>query len=258
MNIAGANLATTWTRDLGGFYGQEPYSQCPPGDPGYTKRCDLALGGDPFPSGCNINSCELAGCHRYRGNAVPRLCMHDPELHLRWPQQAALSHVFRTHCEACEIRPWMFPTGGPELMFRAYHLRAALMLYLYTAAWQSTQTGVLTMHPLYYDWPGLEGAFASSKFMFDDDPKTNPLNVAGSASAEFIRPRVHGGPRADSSDDRRCDGSHRGCTSIPGAGGGRQQLHAVQGAVVRLALHAQPTDRHARCACRAASRTTAP
>lgn len=61
MNIAGANLATAWTHDLGGFYGQVPYSQCPPGDPGYTKKCDPAQGGDPFRSGCNVNSCEPGG-----------------------------------------------------------------------------------------------------------------------------------------------------------------------------------------------------
>jgi hypothetical protein len=104
--------------------------------------------------------------------------MHDPELHLRWLQHGALSHVFRTHCEACEIRPWMFPVGWPELMFRAYHLRAALLPYLYTAAWQTTRSGVLTMHPLYYEWPDEEEAYAVSKFVFDDDPARNTLNVA--------------------------------------------------------------------------------
>ena len=134
MNIAGANLATAWTHDLGGFYGQVPYSQCPPGDPGYTKRCDPVLGGDPYASGCNINSCKPAGCQEHPGNVTsPGLCMHDPELHLRWLQQGALSHVFRTHCEACELRPWMFPPGWPELMFHTYHLRAALMPYLYVS-----------------------------------------------------------------------------------------------------------------------------
>jgi hypothetical protein len=61
MNIAGANLATAWTHDLGGFYGQVPYSECPPGDPGYTKKCDPAQGGDPFRSGCNVNSCQPGG-----------------------------------------------------------------------------------------------------------------------------------------------------------------------------------------------------
>ena len=106
--------------------------------------------------------------------------------------------------EACEIRPWMFPTGWPDLMFRAYHLRAALLPYLcvpgllraqpcaasdhrvliacvgcnrYTAAWKSTKTGVLTMHPLYYEYPEEEEAYTSSRFAFDDDPKTNKLNV---------------------------------------------------------------------------------
>ena len=68
--------------DLGGFYGAVPYSQCPPNDPGYTAKCDPARGGDPTRSGCNINSCEPAGCHAYPGNvSTAGLCMHDPELH---------------------------------------------------------------------------------------------------------------------------------------------------------------------------------
>jgi hypothetical protein len=174
MNIAGANLATTWTHDLGGFYGRPPYSQCPPDDPNYSKRCRE----DPRQSGCNVNSCMPAGCKASPGNVTTAgLCMHDPELHLRWLQQGALSHVFRTHCEACEVRPWMFPGGFPELMFRAYHLRAALLPYIYTSAWQSTRTGVLTMHPLYYEWPEEEEAYTSSRFVFDNHTKTNPLNV---------------------------------------------------------------------------------
>ena len=45
-------------------------------------------------------------------------------------------------------------------MFHSHHLRAALLLYIYTAAYQSTQTGVLTMH-LYYEYPEEEKAYTS-------------------------------------------------------------------------------------------------
>jgi hypothetical protein len=81
--------------------------------------------------------------------------------------------------QACEIRPWMFPEGWPELMYRSYHLRAALLPYIYTAAWQSTQTGVLTMHPLYYEWPEEEAAYTHSAFRFEGDSQSesNPLNI---------------------------------------------------------------------------------
>ena len=93
----------------------------------------------------DANRC--VGCQQFPGNATtPGLCRHDPELHLRWLQQGALSsvrpplkmtrtrplcltsygspptgQVFRTHCEGCEIRPWMFPEGWPDLMSRCPH-----------------------------------------------------------------------------------------------------------------------------------------
>jgi alpha-glucosidase (family GH31 glycosyl hydrolase) len=46
-------------------------------------------------------------------------------------------------------------------MFRSYHVRAPLLFYIYTVAYQSTQTGVLTMHPLYYEYPEEEEAYTS-------------------------------------------------------------------------------------------------
>ena len=71
----------------------------------------------------------------------------------------------------------MFPQGWPELMYQSYHLRAALLPYIYTAAWQSTQSGVLTMHPLYYEWPEQDAAYTHSTFSFEDDTHRNPLNI---------------------------------------------------------------------------------
>lgn len=61
---------------------------------------------------------------------------------------------------------------------RPYHLRAALMPYLYTAAWRASQTGVLLMHPLYYEHPAEEEAYTASAFDFDSDRRKNPLAVA--------------------------------------------------------------------------------
>ena len=62
-------------------------------------------------------------------------------------------------------------------MYQSYHLRAALLPYIYTAAWQSTQSGVLTMHPLYYEWPDEDAAYTHSTFSFEDDTRRNPLNI---------------------------------------------------------------------------------
>eukprot|EP01052_Picozoa_sp_SAG31_P016575 SAG31_NODE_1103_length_9895_cov_13.722540_2_plen_693_part_00 len=70
----------------------------------------------------------------------------DPELYLRWLQFGAWSSVFRVHCSHCEPRAWVYPNS--ELLFKAYQLRNALVPYIYTAAWKSSRTGVLLLHPL--------------------------------------------------------------------------------------------------------------
>eukprot|EP01051_Picozoa_sp_SAG22_P005105 SAG22_NODE_295_length_12850_cov_9.179202_4_plen_516_part_00 len=88
---------------------------------------------------------------------------HDqPELYLRWLQYGAWSSVFRVHCSHCEPRPWVYPNS--ELLFAAYRLRNNLVPYIYTAAWKASRTGVLLVHPLYYDFPEEEEAYSLSTY----------------------------------------------------------------------------------------------
>ena len=52
--------------------------------------------------------------------------MHEGELFTRWLQFGVFSSTFRTHCEACEIRVWMYPEPYRTHMFRTFHLRQSL------------------------------------------------------------------------------------------------------------------------------------
>ena len=80
------------------------------------------------------------------------------ELLLRWIQFGALSPIMRTHCNHCERRIWMYPSHYAE-MRDAYVFREALLPYIYTEARKSYDTAVGFIHPMYYDWPGLEEAY---------------------------------------------------------------------------------------------------
>ena len=49
----------------------------------------------------------------------------DPEQFLRWLQFGVFSPIFRTHCDHCELRPWLFSNFGE--LAPVYRLRNALV-----------------------------------------------------------------------------------------------------------------------------------
>ena len=91
-----------------------PYGTCAPGDDqGFEMR--------------NKISCSHPLCLAYPGNVThPGGCMHEGEIFTRWLQFGVFSTTFRTHCEACEIRVWMYPEPYRTQLFRTFHLRQAL------------------------------------------------------------------------------------------------------------------------------------
>eukprot|EP01052_Picozoa_sp_SAG31_P034777 SAG31_NODE_4108_length_3576_cov_1.978142_4_plen_221_part_01 len=95
------------------------------------------------------------------GGFIPQP-LHTDELFLRWVQYGVFSPVFRTHCAGCELRPWMF--GNYVQLKPVYQLRNSLVPYLYSAAFAATTSGVLAIHPLYYDWPEENEAYAFSEW----------------------------------------------------------------------------------------------
>ena len=84
------------------------------------------------------------------------------------------SPVFRTHCDHCERRFYLFPFF--EAMKDAMLLRSALVPYVYTAARQAFDTGVAPVHPLHYHWPQLSEAYEfEHQYMFGADVLAAPV-----------------------------------------------------------------------------------
>ncbi len=87
----------------------------------------------------------------------------DPEIMTRWVQLGVLSPVLRPHCagrggNSRDI--WKFEWSSYEVMKAYFRFRARLVPYL-SEAWRGAyETGVVPVHPLYYDFPEVEGAYS--------------------------------------------------------------------------------------------------
>jgi alpha-glucosidase (family GH31 glycosyl hydrolase) len=138
------------------------------------------IGGNHFGSRCQPPGTGDGEC----AGASNRANYTSSEMFLRWVQFGVFTAVFRTHCDHCSRSPWLFPFHSTELA-DAYRLREALVPYLYTAMRVSVDTGVVPVHPVYYDAPALEPAYAfDAQYMFGDDIAVAPVSeMVGNASA---------------------------------------------------------------------------
>ncbi len=109
-----------------------------------------------------------------------------PELYTRWIQFGIFSPIFRTHCtkanysNGIERRIWAYPLDEFYIMRDAFHLRKALLPYIYSAAREAYDTGISMCRPMYYDHPKAQAAYAySNQYMFGNDilvaPITQPI-----------------------------------------------------------------------------------
>lgn len=103
----------------------------------------------------------------------------EPELYSRWLQFGAFSPILRTHTTKnpdAERRIWAYPEPYSDIMRDTFHLRYALLPYIYTEARKTYDTGVAFLHPLYYDWPESPEAYANkNEYVFGTNMIVNPV-----------------------------------------------------------------------------------
>src|SRR5437899_10803871 len=80
----------------------------------------------------------------------------SPELYVRWFELATFLPLFRTHCSFDDPRrePWAAARGLLDAVRSHMRLRRRLMPYLYTVAWQASQTGSPPVRPLFWEDDG--------------------------------------------------------------------------------------------------------
>ena len=102
-----------------------------------------------------------------------------PELYTRWIQFGIFSPILRTHTTKnpeAERRIWAYPDPYASAMKAAFQLRYAMQPYLYTEARRTWETGVAFLHPLYYDSPEADQAYARrDEYKFGDNMVVAPI-----------------------------------------------------------------------------------
>ena len=102
----------------------------------------------------------------------------DPELYVRWLQFGVFSPILRTHSAkmaSIERRFWKYPDHF-AMMKDLVHLRYSLAPYIYTASWQTYNTGVSLCRPMYYDYPESDNAYQYKyQYMFSENMLVAPI-----------------------------------------------------------------------------------
>jgi alpha-glucosidase (family GH31 glycosyl hydrolase) len=86
----------------------------------------------------------------------------DGELFTRWMQFGVFSPILRLHSTYNayqDRRPWAFDSEVLRITRGAMQLRHALIPYLYSMAWRTTQQAISLVIPMYYAYPEADEAY---------------------------------------------------------------------------------------------------
>jgi len=115
----------------------------------------------------------------------------SPELYLRWFQLASFMPFFRTHSAVGTPRrePWVFGEPYTSVHRDFLRLRYSLLPYLYTLAWEASQSGVPLVRPLFWSHPkNPEYWQIEDQFFLGDALLVAPVLEAGCRHREVVFP----------------------------------------------------------------------
>lgn len=134
------------------------------------------------------------GCYYWSHDIGGHQGGRNEESYTRWTQFGALSAALRSHSmrdATMDRRPWLYPKWAEDSMRVAFHLRAELMPYVYSSAWQTHRTGISLNRPLYLDYPEHEPAYHNGQeFLFGDHLLAAPVTMPGTGPDKVGRQTV--------------------------------------------------------------------
>ncbi|GAA6735589.1 glycoside hydrolase family 31 protein [Thermus oshimai] len=139
----------------------------------------------------------------YTGSDIGGFSGHpSSELFLRWFQVGAFMPFFRVHSAITTPRrePWRFGEPVLSVVRRFLELRQALLPYLYTLAWEASQTGLPPVRPLFFLDPSAE---AEDAFLLGEALLVAPVLEEGVRGRSVPLPR---GPWYEFWTDRLLEG----------------------------------------------------
>lgn len=173
-----------WLLTRSGWAGMQRYSWLWTGDVGTgwdTLRMTLSLVLGSGMSGIAYNGSDIGG---FTGHA-------DAELFTRWFQMSSLMPFFRNHAARTTPRsePWQYGEPTISICRRYLQLRHRLMPYLYTLAWQASQSGAPLVRPLFWIEPGNDGLFQiDDSFMLGEAIFAAPILEEGAKERQLVLP----------------------------------------------------------------------
>ncbi|MDE2050392.1 MAG: DUF5110 domain-containing protein, partial [Gammaproteobacteria bacterium] len=117
------------------------------------------------------------------------------DLYARWIEFGAFSPILRMHSahenplEGNTRMPWVYGPKGVALMRKYFTLRARLIPYIYTYAWQAHERSLPLLRPLYLEWPDLEQAYRHfHEYYFGEELLVAPVLHAGGERTVYLPP----------------------------------------------------------------------
>ncbi len=176
--------ARPWILSRSGWAGVQRYAWTWTGDCesdwwtlGQSVRIALGLG----LSGIPYNGPDIGG---FGGDP-------SAELFTRWFQAGALLPFFRTHCAVFAPRrePWVFGEPTLAIVREFLQLRTSLMPYLYTLAYEASQTGAPLVRPLFWEFPDrFELSEVDDQFFLGPSLLVAPIMEEGVTSRTVVLP----------------------------------------------------------------------
>ena len=113
----------------------------------------------------------------------------NPEMYVRWTQFSGFSACLRAHSERNAVldrRPWLWGEKETDAMRAIYHLRARLMPYIYSLAYDGYENAMPMIASMYLLYPNEEDAYRNpQQYAFGDAficaPVTAPMDERGKA-----------------------------------------------------------------------------
>lgn len=115
----------------------------------------------------------------------------DGELYLRWFQLAAFLPFFRTHSATGTQRrePWVYGEPFTSIVRSFLQLRLRLLPYLYTLAWQASQSGAPLVRPLFWLEPDNPALWVvDDAFLLGENLLVAPVTQSGQKERSVILP----------------------------------------------------------------------
>jgi len=118
----------------------------------------------------------------------------EAELYLRWVQFGVFSPILRLHSTNEPIQerlPWGYDLETEKCARKALQLRHKLIPYIYTAAWENTNTGVPLILPMYYRNPNaLEAYQCPKQYYFGSELLVAPFTSLADPHTKQSRQRI--------------------------------------------------------------------